>query len=354
MHATLTVDLSALSANYQLLRTRHARNQCAAVVKANAYGLGIRAVSQRLWQEGCRAFFVATLEEAVVLRKILPEARLAVFGGLMPREEPTYIRQRIAPVLNDIGQLERWAQKAAPHFPAMLHVDTGMTRLGFTQGMLETACLRFSAHMKGLAMVLSHLACANDPEHPHNTGQLARFHDALRLLPGIPASFANSAGHFLPAAYHFDIGRPGCALYGINPANSANPMSSVVRLTAPLLQVRTLDRNESIGYGATAQRAKDCRIAIAGLGYADGWARMHSNLGHAFIDGIRVPVVGRVSMDMTALDVSNVPEVALSTKPLAEFINTEQTVDDIAAERDTIGYEVLTGLGARIKRAYIS
>lgn len=350
---TLEVSLPAIRANYRLLKSRHAKQSSAAVVKANAYGLGMDEVAPALWDEGCRMFFVATLAEGVALRKALPDARIGVFNGLMPREEKKFVKQRLTPVLNDIGQLERWEKATAASIPAILHVDTGMTRLGLTASELEHVALRHHHFVtNGLAMVISHLACANEADHPKNAEQLKRFRAALAKLPGVKASLCNSSGLFLAEDFHFDLGRPGCALYGINPVQGKNPMQQVATLSAPLLQVRTLDRNESVGYGSSYDAPAGGRIAICAFGYADGWMRTLSNKGFAYVEGIKVPIAGRVSMDMIALDVSAIPQKKITAKTRAEFINAQQTVDDIAATCNTIGYEIFTRLGRRVERRY--
>jgi alanine racemase len=351
--ATLTVNLTAIRANYQLLKSRHAKQSLAAVIKANAYGMGVKEVADALWAEGCRTFFVATLEEALLLRKQLPDARIGVFNGLLPKEEKKYLRYRLTPVLNDLGQVQRWEKAAPAGTPAIVHIDTGMTRLGFTQSDLKTLALRhhhFAEH--NVAYVMSHLSCANEPTHAKNTEQLARFREAMQLLPRARGSLCNSSGLFLDAKFHFDMARPGCALYGINPTGGANPMQQVATLSAPLLQVRTLDVNETVGYGATYNAPKGSRIAIAGLGYADGWMRLQSNAGFAYVAGVKVPLAGRVSMDMIALDVSQVPEKSITASTRAEFINEKQTVDDIANACGTIGYEIFTRIGKRVQRQY--
>ncbi len=348
----LEVDLSAIAANYQLLKARHAAHKVAAVVKADAYGLGVKAVSSALWAQDCRVFFVATLQEGVQLRKHLPDARIGVFNGLLKGEEAYFLRNRLAPVLNDAQQVERWIAKAPQDAPVMLHVDTGMTRLGLSHSELEAVVGRFPGFLKSLAYVLSHLACANEPADPKNAEQLKRFREALRLLPGVQASFANSSGHFLPEDFHFDLGRPGCALYGISPVEEKNPMRQVAVLRAPVLRLRVLDRDETVGYGATAALGKGSKLMLAALGYADGWPRRLGNAGHAYVSGHKVPLLGRVSMDMTAVDVTDVPDAALASATHVEFINGQQTVDDVARACDTIGYEVFTQLGARIARRY--
>lgn len=351
-YATLSVDLSALKANYQLLKNRHAKQNIASVVKANAYGLGVTEVSKALAAEGCQLFFVATLDEAIELRNILPQADIAVFNGLFKGEEKDFLHHRIIPVANTVEQVERIQDSACGIQGYMLHIDTGMTRLGLSQPDLESCLPRLLNPQFQILLLLSHLSCANDPSHPKNAEQLMRLKQAQALLPGITVSFANSSGHFLPDDYHFDMGRPGCALYGINPTAGTNPMRHVATLSAPILQIRTLDRDEDVGYGATCTARKDSRIAIAGLGYADGYFRSLGNRGHAFIAGHPVPMAGRVSMDMIALDISAVPEAILTAELRAEFINERQTVDAIAEQCDTIGYEVFTRIGRRVKRIY--
>lgn len=349
---TLTVDLDAIAANYQLLKDRHAKKNVAVVVKADAYGLGMKAISARLWKEGCRLFFVATLAEGLALRRALPDARIGVFNGVLAGEEKSFVTARLAPVLNSAEQVERWMQKAREDAPYMLHVDTGMTRLGLCMQELKSVLARTPELGRRAALVLSHLACGNEPDHPKNAEQLARFREALALMPGAKASFANSSGHFLSEDFHFDLGRPGCALYGITPVEGVNPMHQVATLSAPLLRVRTLDRDETIGYGATASLPKGSRVALVALGYADGWPRALSSLGQAYIAGRKVPFVGRVSMDMLALDVSHIPEAELPLSARAEFIGAKQTVDDVARQCHTIGYEIYTGIGPRVKRVY--
>lgn len=357
--ATLAVDISALKSNYQLLKNRHAKNSVAAVVKANAYGLGVKEVSLALWADGCRDFFVATLAEGIELRGILPEVKIGVFQGLFAGEEKEYSYHRLTTVLNDIPQVERFTKSELRHTSKniMLHVDTGMTRLGLSESDLLLLTTKFSAlSTHNSLLILSHLACANDSSHPKNSEQLNRFQAALKYFPNTKASLANSAGVFLPDEFHFDIARTGCALYGINPTDNTKQMQHVATLSAPILQIRTLDRDETVGYGATAPAKKGSRIAIIALGYADGYFRSLSNQGFAFITGHKVqhkvPLLGRVSMDMVAVDISNIPESQITEQTRAEFINNIQTVDDIASQCNTIGYEIFTRIGRRIQRVY--
>jgi len=356
--ATLEIDLAALAANYRLLKSKLSRGHCAAVVKANAYGLGVEAVSKTLWAEGCQQFFVATLEEAVELRAALPEAKhIYVFHGIFAGEQQDFIHHHITPVINTLEQLEKWVDGDwlsvnGKKKPAILHVDTGITRLGLNQTDLEKITTSHQLPTTNHFQLMSHLACAHEPSHPKNAEQLLRFKQALALFGGATASLANSAGIFLSSDFHFDMARPGCALYGIHPTSGENPMQHVATLSAPILQIRTLDRNETVGYGATYSAKKGARIALVGLGYSDGYFRMLGNKGFAYMAGIRVPIAGRISMDMIALDISSVAENIITESTRAEFINSRQTVNDIADSCDTIGYEIFTRIGRRVKRIY--
>jgi alanine racemase len=349
---TLTVNLLALTANYRLLKNTHAKKSIAAVVKANAYGLGVKNVSLALWAEGCRDFFVATLAEAIELRAILPKAKIGVFQGLLAGEETEYIHHCLTPVLNEVSQIERYLPLQEKIADLAIHIDTGMTRLGICESDLKNPIISKIKAQNSL-LILSHLACANEQSHPKNHEQLERFHVALKYFTNAKASFANSSGVFLPPEFHFDIARTGCALYGITPTDDVNPMQPVATLSAPILQIRTLDRDETIGYGATVSAKKGSSIAIIALGYADGYFRILSNQGFAFVSGHKVPLLGRVSMDMIALDISNIPESQITAKIRAEFINNQQTVDDIATQCKTIGYEIFTNIGNRVQRIYI-
>lgn len=349
--ATLQINLSALAANYRLLKAKHSKQTIAAVVKANAYGLGVEAISRKLWDEGCRQFFVATLEEGIELRGLLPEAWIGVFHGLFEDEEKEYAHHRLTPVLNDVTQVERFKKRLADsswQLAAILHIDTGITRLGLSDRDL----LNCQLPTANCQLIMSHLACANDPENPKNAQQLETFRRALKMFSGVKVSFANSSGLYLSPDYHFDLARPGCALYGISPANIARGILPVATLSAPFLQIKTLGHDETVGYGATYTAKKGSRIGIVGMGYADGYFRLLGNMGMACVAGHKVPVIGRVSMDMLALDLSDIPASQLGASTRAEFINDKQTVNDIAHMAGTIGYEVFTRIGRRVKRIY--
>ncbi len=355
--AVLTIDLDAVAANWRLLRDRVGPARCAAVVKADAYGLGAARVAPALYAAGCRTFVVAQLEEAVALRAALRDADILSLGGLPPHSATEFAAHGIVPVLNHLGDIEAWtafarAQGAA--LPAAVHIDTGMNRLGLGPDELD----RLAEHpefLQGMSVRLwmTHLACA-EVDTPMNAQQLGRFRMALARLPAAPASIANSSGVFLGSAYHFDLARPGCALYGVNPTPGApNPMRQTVRLDARVLQVRGVDSPMTVGYGATHRVAGNEKIATIAVGYADGYPRTLSGRGHVFVDGVPAPVVGRVSMDLITVDVTALPEGAVAPGALVELIGPHRPVDTVAEEAGTIGYEILTSLGPRYCRRYV-
>jgi len=342
----LEIDLAAVAANWRLLENRVRPAGCAAVVKADAYGLGAARVAPALAAAGCRLFFVATLDEGIALRDCLPApAEIAVLNGPFPGTAAAFCHHRLTPVLNDEGQAAEW-QGAGP---AMLQFDTGMNRLGFsTAALAETA-----REDRAWRALLSHLACAEAADHALNEVQRARFAAARDRLPRVPASLAASSGIFLGAAFHFDFVRPGAALYGINPVPGApNPMRPVVRLGARIIQLREVRAGDSVGYGGTHVMSGRGTLATAAVGYADGWRRAFAPGGSARLAGQRIPLVGRVSMDLAVFDVSAV-EPAL-TRPGAwiELIGESRDIDAAASEAGTIGYELLTALGRRHHRVY--
>jgi alanine racemase len=355
----LTIDLGASRANYALLRSRLSGAACAAVVKADAYGLGAARVAPALAEAGCRHFFVAHLDEAVALRPHLPtSAEVFVLNGLPPAAEPDALAHHVTPVLNSLAQVDAWAALARTSgraLPAVLQIDTGMSRLGLSR--VEIGLLAEDAHRAdGIALVcvMSHLACAEQPDHPLNAKQLNRFRAWRRSLPRAAASLANSSGIFLGPDYHFDLVRPGAALYGIAPvAHRPNPMRQVIRLHGRLIQVREIEAGATVGYGATWRASGPRRIATVSVGYADGFPRNLGNSGNAFIGANEVPLVGIVSMDTATFDVSNVPPDMLQPGSLVELIGDRNPLDAVARRAGTIGYEVLTRLGHRYHRRYI-
>jgi alanine racemase len=356
--ALLTIDLGAIAANYRRLCRELGAVASAAVVKADAYGLGVDRVAPALAAAGARSFFVAQLNEAIDLRAILgAEPHIFVLNGLAVGAERDYLGHDLMPVLNSLTEVEAWrnlCHSQSRRLAAALHVDTGMNRLGLPADELDRLAEE-PARLEGLDLVLvmSHLACAEEPEHPLNGEQLAAFRAARARLPPAPASLANSSGIFLGPAYHFDLARPGVALYGVNPTpGRANPMSQVVRLQGKILQIRDVDAPRSVGYGATYRLAGPTRLATVAVGYADGYLRALSNHGSAFIEGKKVAVVGRVSMDLITLDISAAPREAARPGTLVDLLGPDHDLDALAREAGTIGYELLTSLGRRYHRDY--
>jgi alanine racemase len=354
--AVLTVDLGALTDNYRRLRREAAGSEIAGVVKADGYGLGAPEVAGALWDAGCRSFFVAHLEEGVELRRHLPDAAIYVLHGLPAGSEEAVQRANLIPVLNQPGDLARHVAAARKHqrrLPAALQIDTGMCRLGFSRGEIEQLD---RAQLDGLdlGLVMSHLACAEEPANPLNERQRQRFEEARGKLPPARASLANSSGIFLGAAFCLDLCRPGVALYGVNPTpDRANPMAPVVTLEAPVVQVHDVREPGTVGYGATYETRAGARIATVPIGYADGYPRSAGSRASARIAGRAVPIVGRVSMDLITLDVSALPADAVRPGATVELIGGPDGVDQLAAAAGTIGYEVLTRLGRRFARRYI-
>ncbi|MEW5703634.1 MAG: alanine racemase [Pseudomonadota bacterium] len=351
--AVLTIDLDAIATNYRRLGERLKGAGLHAVVKADAYGLGMKRVAPLLASQGCKDFFVATPDEGVALRALLPEAEIGVFNGVLAGEESTFRAHRLIPCLNDLGQIERWAKEGGGAWAA-LHVDTGMTRLGLSANDVERLS-REPERLAGVRLryILSHLACADAPAHPKNAEQLTRFRDLRQKLPALPLSLANSSGVFLGPEYHFDFARAGAAIYGINPQpNLPNPMMQVVTLQGKILQVRDVDSPETVGYGATYRVDGPGRIATLAVGYADGFLRALGNRGNCFVGDRRAPVVGRVSMDLITIDVTEMPSQLATPGTFVELLGSHHSVDDLAAEAGTIGYEILTTLGRRCHRTY--
>ena len=352
--AFLTIDVAAIVANWRRIQAEIGPTvETAGVVKADCYGLGARAIVPSLAAAGCRTFFVATIDEAIAVRGLAPQGTIFVLGGPLEGTAGEFTAHGLTPVLNTPGQIARWSEHARAQgrrLPAALHLDTGMSRLGLDAAQVETI------RLDGIdpVVVMSHMACADEPDHEKNPDQLSRFKTlAVRLaLPG-RLSLGASSTIFLGSDYHFDLVRPGAALYGLNPVpGKANPMAGVARLQARILQVRDVDTPMTVGYGATHRFSGKGRVAVAALGYADGLFRSASNRAFGVIEGERVPVVGRVSMDLTTFDVSALPEGKVREGTLVELFGPSQSVDDLAEQAGTIGYEILTALGARYHRVY--
>jgi alanine racemase len=356
--AVLTVDLDAVAANYRLLVERAGGATVAGVMKADAYGLGMAHVAPALVRAGCRVFFTAHLEEGMRLRGIVPAASaIYVLHGPPPGTAADFVEHGLTPILNDPGQVREWSAacaRAGTRRAAAVQVDSGMSRMGLSPADLAA----LGEPRDWLAafepvLLMSHLACADVPDHPMNTRQRLRF-DAIRAqFPAMPASLANSSAVFLGPDFRYDLARPGAALYGINPQpGHANPLRQAVSLDARIVQVRTIAAGDAVGYGARYVADDTRRIATIAVGYADGWMRALSGRGFAWVDGVRVPIAGTVSMDSITLDMTGIPEARLQPGLTVELLGPHQYVDAVAAEAGTIGYEVLTRLGTRFERRY--
>ncbi|MBT3549983.1 MAG: alanine racemase [Rhodospirillaceae bacterium] len=356
--AELTIDLGAVQANYRTLQSHLAGAELAAVVKADAYGLGLGPVVRALTETGCETFFVATAAEAVQLRGSESDANIHVFNGPLPGEEAAFLEHALVPVLNSLEQVQNWSAYCtgigAPGL-ADIQIDTGMSRLGLEAG--DVARLAGSPELLQsitLDLALSHLACADQPDHAMNNEQLAAFEAGAGPIGAPRHSLASSSGIFLGTEYHFDMARAGAALFGLNPVpGNPNPMRQVIRIQGKILQVRSVDTHRSVGYGASHQATRSAKIATVAIGYGDGYLRALSNAGTVFIDSHEVPVVGRVSMDLTTLDVTDVPDGLLALGQPVDFAGPLNPVDRIAEQAGTIGYEILTSLGTRYQRHYV-
>lgn len=355
--AILTIDLGAIRENYRRLKALLGGAECAGVVKADAYGLGAVKVARALAREGCHTFFVAHVAEGIALRGALgAAASIYVLNGIPPGAETDCAAHGLVPVLNSLEQLAAWRRMAtvrSERLPAAIQVDSGMSRLGMTPA--EVDALAADPHaLDGISvdLVMSHLACADEPDSPANALQRRNFDSLRAKLPPARASLANSSGDFLGNDYHYDLARPGVALYGVNPTpGHANPMLPVVSLAAKVIQTRDVAADIGVGYGYSFRTSDPLELATISLGYADGWHRRAA--GAAFFDGVRLPFAGRVSMDSIILDISALPPGSLKAGDLVEMIGEHQTVDDVAAFAGTIGYEVLTSLGRRFHRRYV-
>ena len=358
---TLTVDLDAIANNWQTLTRRLFAVECGAVVKANAYGLGLEPVTARLVKAGCKIFFVADVAEARRARSRAREAAIYVLNGFSPEAANAFAELNVRPVINSTVELAEWDAFIATQGwrgGAAIHIDTGMNRLGMSAEEAAALAPRLQQENHGITLLMSHLACAEVQDHPLNASQIRLFRELRMLYHGVPASLANSAGIFIGDTAHFDVARPGAALYGINPMpGRTNPMRNVLTLSGLVLQVRKVPQGESVGYGAAWNAKRASRIAVAALGYADGLLRAGSGPdrkagGSAIVAKKRCPIVGYISMDLTCIDVTDLPNNAVRRGDSATFIGEDLLIDEVAASAGTIAYEVLVRLGSRCHLAY--
>ncbi|MDQ8729865.1 alanine racemase [Bradyrhizobium sp. LHD-71] len=356
----LTVDLDAIVANWRKLETRGVPAECAGVVKANAYGCGIEQVTRALNTAGCKTFFVATLEEARRARAAAPNATIYVLNGYFAGTGAAFAELNCRPVIGDLGELAEWDAFCKVNGYAggcAIHVDTGMNRLGLSVAEAQALSVRVAQPDHGITLVMSHLACAEDLQHSLNGKQAAAFREVARLFSNISASLSNSSGIFLGPQFQFDLLRPGAALYGVNPTPEAdNPMQQVVDLKARIVQVRDVEKGETVGYGATWTARRQTRLAIVSAGYADGYFRAAGGVdgvrtADALVAETRCPIAGRISMDLMAIDVTDLPSRPRRGQ-MVTLIGGDITVDELAYHFGTIGYEVLTSLGDRYQRVY--
>ncbi|MBI1239712.1 MAG: alanine racemase [Alphaproteobacteria bacterium] len=349
----LAIDLDAIAANWRTFRTIAPAARVAPVVKADAYGLGAVPVTRRLLAEGADCFFVATLGEGLSLQRALGaqlrKASLYVLNGPMPGEAAAMAEAGLKPVLNSLEQWADW-KRVSGGAPCALHIDTGMNRLGLGPGALDALCAAGDP-FAGVAvdLIVSHLACGDEADAAMNGEQLQRFTAALDRLPQTPASLAASAGALLGSSYHFDLVRPGIGLYG---GLEGSPFRVAARLLAPIVQVRRVDKGMTVGYGATYRLGGTRRLATVAAGYADGVMRSSSKGGRAAVEGVAVPLAGRVSMDLVTIDVTELPEAATQPGRLVEFFGDTIALNEAAASAGTIHYEILTRIGTRVARTY--
>ena len=346
--ASLTIDLDALAANHALMRGLAGAAELAPVVKADAYGLGAAVVARRLRAEGAQRFFVARVAEGVALREALGSGPVIyVLDGCPPGAAARLADAGLVPVLNDLGQIAAWRDHGAR--PAALHVDTGMHRLGLS---LDEAEQVSRAGDLAAELVISHLSCGSSEDHPMNDRQAQAFESVRTLFPNARASLANSGGLFQGERFGFDLVRPGISLYGGGPFDRADPRIAPVALfEAPILQVRAVRAGEAVGYGADFIAERDLSVAVIAAGYADGVLRAQAGLGYGWLHGARRRYLGRISMDLIALDVSDAP--AAKPGDRVQLLGPEVLVDEAAAAAGTIAYELLTRLSPRAQRVHL-
>lgn len=366
--ARLTIDLGALTENWRMLQSASGKARTGAAVKGDAYGLGIEAVVPALYDAGCRDLFVATPDEGMLARINAPEARIFVLSGVWPGVEHQFFDNDLVPVLVSEEQIACWTNAVAfgEERPCALMVDTGMNRLGLSiDDALALADDPTRPASFSPVLLMSHLAAASDPAHPLNRQQLESFQKLAAAYEGIDSSLANSPGIFLGSGYHFDLTRPGIALYGGEAVDGApNRSLPVVTAEARILQIRDAKAGEAVSYGAAQRLTRDSRLAIVAAGYADGYHRSLSGAGvplrqavgaggYGFFEGYRVPVAGRITMDLTIFDVTDVPAGAIRAGDYIELFGNNILLDDTARAAGTIGYELLTSLGNRYQRLYV-
>ncbi len=359
----LTINLDAIASNWRFLSKLAASSEVAAVIKANAYSVGAKTVAEYLFQTGCRSFFVTTLEEAFDIKSVLPEsAEIYILGGVRKGDETVFEREKFIPVIFSVEMLRRWkkyAYQQGSRLKTAIKVDTGMSRFGIQFEEFIAELESSTTNDINLILFMSHLACADDKSHSLNKQQKEKF-DSLNkkvksIYPNVKSSLANSSGIFLGSEWQFDLVRPGAALYGINPhSNLANPLRPAINLRLPVLQIKTIEMQATVGYSAIASVNSGSRLAVVAGGYADGIHRTLGEKPQGYCCGQLVDAIGRVSMDSTIFDVSSVnasDEMILESG--IEVIGDCITLDDLTRKNKSLGYEVLTSMGSRYRRIYV-
>ena len=355
----LEINIDLIVNNYQLIKNKVGDTECAAVLKADAYGMGASMIAKALDKVGCSIYFVATIDEGIELRACFGKNKnkIVVLSGLLEETADVFYKNKLTPVLNDLEQIQKWGiynrQKKIPA-PSIIHIDTGMNRLGLTIDEFQYIVER-PTELHGLQVewVMSHLACGDQPDDKMNPKQLSLFFNAKETLPKVKASLSNSGGVFLGQSYHLDMVRPGIALYGsVSRSIPVNPLNQVIKLYSRILQIRTLSSGATVGYGASYRASDTIRVATVGLGYADGYLRSLSNCSYVFFNNIRLPVIGRISMDYITVDITKIAAEKIKTGDFIEIIGDNFTLDDLATVANTVPHEILTRLGTRHRRIY--
>lgn len=355
--SVLEIDTKAIGHNYRVLQSMLPHSTCAAVLKANAYGFGTKAIAPILLQENCQHFFVAHLEEGLFLRNLLKRPNIYVFSGLLPRTADLFIENNLTPILNDFGMLKEWtfeAKKRGKKLPCSLHFDTGMRRNGFDgedlNQLFENIALLEAVETQ---FIMSHLVSSHTPQDPINAQQRELFENLRKQFPQVKASLADTGGIYLGSSFHYNLARVGKGLFGLyTPPKDTPSLQPCIKLLGRILQIRTAHKGESVGYGATRTLARESKLATLGVGFADGYDRRLSNKACVEIQGFKASVVGRISMDYTVVDVTDIPESLCYVGSWAELVNENLTLDHLGGSIDTISRELSTGFGERLHRVY--
>lgn len=347
----LKINLNNIVNNYNFIKKQACGGNVAAVVKADAYGLGVEKIAPVLYEAGCDNFFVANLDEAVKLRSILPNVCIYVFHGISKNEEPIFAEYNLIPIINSSYQGKIWQNylnRQCQKVELYIHIDSAMNRLGFKN--IDDDFLK--TNKKNIKMIFSHYACADEPDNEKNIEQLDIIKNIKNAFEGVPVSLANSSASFLSHDFQGDMLRVGLAIYGGNPTpNLQNPMLNVVELLAPILQINNIKKGDTIGYGASFKAAKNMVTATLPIGYADGYFRSFSNNSYCFYEGSKLPVVGRISMDLITIDITLIAN-KINIGDYVEVIGNNITISELAKKAGTIDYEILTSLGNRFKKTY--